>query len=397
MKEKKTSLFENGLIWFGAAVSIAEILTGTYFAPLGFARGLTAIILGHIIGCTMLFLAGLMGAKRRQSAMETAKESFGSMGASFFAVLNIVQLIGWTAIMIYDGALAANSIFPAGSRMWCIIIGALIALWILIGLRHLGKVNTVAMAALFILTIILSFTVFGKGVAPQATVGTLTFGAAVELSVAMPLSWLPLISDYTKEAERPVGATAVSAITYGIVSLWMYLIGMGAALFTGESDIAQIAIKAGLGVAGLLIVVLSTVTTTYLDAYSSGVSAETITKKISGKAFSVAVSLIGTIGAICLPLHDITDFLYFIGSVFAPMIAIQIADFYILKKRNSHKKISIKNAVIWLVGFAIYRLLMKLDIAVGSTLADVVITLLLCLIVGFFEKNLRKETQNDTI
>ena len=37
--EKRTSLFENGLIWFGAGVSIAEILTGTYFAALGFEIG----------------------------------------------------------------------------------------------------------------------------------------------------------------------------------------------------------------------------------------------------------------------------------------------------------------------------------------------------------------------
>ena len=48
--------------------------------------------------------------------------------------------------------------------------------------------------------------------------GLIWFGAAVELSVAMPLSWLPLISDYTREAKEPVKAAAVSAVTYGIVS-----------------------------------------------------------------------------------------------------------------------------------------------------------------------------------
>ena len=79
----------------------------------------------------------------------------------------------------------------------------------------------------------------------------MSFGAAVELAVAMPLSWLPLISDYTREAKQPVKATAVSAIVYGIVSCFMYLIGMGASIFTGESDIAQIMVKAGLGAAGL--------------------------------------------------------------------------------------------------------------------------------------------------
>ena len=55
-------------------------------------------------------------------------------------------------------------------------------------------------------------------------------------------------------------ATAVSAVTYGVVSCWMYNIGMGAAIFTCESDIAQIMVKAGLGIAGLLIIVFSTVT-----------------------------------------------------------------------------------------------------------------------------------------
>ena len=64
--KKQTSVFENSLIWFGAGVSIAEILTGTYFAPLGFEKGILAVIIGHIIGCAMLFCAGLIGGKWQQ-------------------------------------------------------------------------------------------------------------------------------------------------------------------------------------------------------------------------------------------------------------------------------------------------------------------------------------------
>ena len=381
MEERRTSVFENGLIWFGAAVSIAEIMTGTYFAPLGFSKGLLAILLGHVIGCMMLFLAGLIGGKVRKSAMETAKMSFGSKGALLFSVLNIIQLVGWTAIMIFDGALAANGIFNMGSWVWCAIIGALIVLWILIGIKNLGKVNTVAMAALFALTIVLSFVIFGKGNVLNIGSESMTFGAAVELSVAMPLSWLPLISDYTREARKPVKATAASAITYGIVSCWMYVIGMGAAIFTAESDIAQIMVKAGLGVAGLLIVVFSTVTTTFLDAYSAGVSSESLSKNISGKLIAVAVTVIGTFGAIFLPLYDITDFLYFIGSVFAPMIAIQIADFFILKQNTEESAFNIRTLAVWLAGFIIYRLLMRVDIVVGNTLPDMLITIAICVAV----------------
>ena len=382
MEEKRTSVFENGLIWFGAAVSIAEILTGTYFAPLGFTKGIFAILLGHIIGCAMLFFAGLIGGKVRKSAMETAKMSFGSKGALLFSVLNIIQLVGWTAIMIYDGALAVNGIFDIGNWIWCIVISGLIILWILIGIKNLGKVNTIAMTALFILTIVLSFVIFGKGTMQTVGGEGMTFGAAVELSVAMPLSWLPLISDYTREAKKPVKATAVSAITYGIVSLWMYVIGMGASIFTAESDIARIMVKAGLGIAGLLIIVFSTVTTTFLDAYSAGVSSESIWSKIDGKWIAVAVTVVGAVGAIFLPLTDITDFLYFIGSVFAPMIAIQIADFFILKQNKETCAFCIQNLIIWFVGFVIYRLLMHVDIVVGNTLPDMLITIVICVAVS---------------
>ena len=62
----------------------------------------------------------------------------------------------------------------------------------------------------------------------------------------------------------------------------MYIIGMGASLFTGESDIAQILLKAGLSIAGLLIIVFSTVTTTFLDAYSAGISSESVLAKLKG-------------------------------------------------------------------------------------------------------------------
>ncbi len=378
MEKKRTSIYENGLIWFGAGVSIAEIITGTYFAPLGFGKGLLAVIIGHIIGCTMLFLAGLIGGRTRKSAMETVKMSFGSKGGIFFSALNVLQLVGWTAIMIYDGALAANGIFGAGRWVWCLVIGGLIILWILIGIKNLGKINTVAMAALFVLTLILCKIIFFDGSELPISEESMSFGAAVELSVAMPLSWLPLISDYTREAEKPAAATAVSAIVYGIISCWMYVIGMGAAIFTGEYDIAQIMVKASLGIAGLLIVVFSTVTTTFLDAYSAGISGESIFAKLKGKWIAVAAAVIGTAGAIIFPMDDITDFLYLIGSVFAPMIAVQIADHFILKKDSSDKSFDIISCIVWVLGFALYRVLMRVDIPVGNTLPDMAATVIMC-------------------
>lgn len=379
MTTKKTSVFGNALIWFGAGVSLAEILTGTYFAPLGFGKGLTAILIGHVIGCIMLFAAGMIGGRTGKSAMETVKLSFGEHGAKLFAALNVLQLVGWTAIMIYDGALAAEGVLTAGKWVWCLLIGGLIIVWVMIGIKNLGKLNIVAMTALFGLTVVLCVVIFRNNIASEAEAEAMSFGAAVELAVAMPLSWLPLISDYTRDAEKPFAATLASSVVYGLVSCWMYVIGMSAAIFAGESDLAQIILRSGLGAAGLLIIVLSTVTTTFMDAYSAGVSSESLWKKLQGKWVAVIVTVIGTAGAILFPMDDITDFLYLIGSVFAPMIAIQIADHFILKRDRGGVGFDLRNLLIWAAGFVLYRILMNIDIPVGSTLPDMLITMLLCI------------------
>ena len=379
---KRTTAFQNGLIWFGAGVSLAEILTGTYFAPLGMGRGIAAILLGHVIGCVLFFLAGLIGGRERKSSMETVKMSFGAKGGMLFAFLNVVQLVGWTGIMIYDGALATNSIFDVGIAVWSIVIGVMIVIWIAIGVTNLGLLNKITMALLFILTVVLSVVVF-RGNNPGATSDeVITFGMAVENAVAMPLSWLPVISDYTREADKPFRATLASTVTYGLVSCWMYVIGMGAAIYTGGSDIAQVMLKAGLGISALLIMILSTVTTTFLDAFSAGVSCESLSKKLSGKTVGIIATVIGTIGACVYNMDNIMGFLYIIGSVFAPMIAVQLTTYFILKKDSFAAAFDWPNLIVWAVGFAVYRLMMHVDLPTGYTLPSVLITMVLCFAVN---------------
>ena len=386
MKESKISTFGQGLIWFGAAVSLAEILTGTFIAPLGFNKGLLAILLGHLIGCTLFYFAGLIGARSELSAMDTVKISFGKKGATLFSSLNVLQLVGWTAVMIISGAVAANSVYSlGGNSIWSIIISVFIILWILIDIEKLSKLNSIAMIMLFVLTLILSFIVF-KGDSVNSISETISFGAAVELSVAMPLSWLPLVSDYIKDSKKPKESIWVSTIVYFITSSWMYIIGMGAALYTGESDIAKIMVSAGLGIIGLIIVVFSTVTTTFLDVYSAGVSLNSISKKFNQKTMAIIVCIFGMLLAIFTPITQYENFLYLIGSVFAPMIAIQITDNFILKNNNINKEFDIKNLILWVIGFVIYRLFMKIDTPVGNTIPVMLIIILLTTIVGKFQE-----------
>ena len=390
--KKGTGVFSNSLIWFGAAVSIAEILTGTYFAPLGFAKGTLAILIGHLIGCTLLFFAGYIGALSKKSAMDSTALSFGSIGAKFFALLNVIQLVGWTGIMIYDSTLSLSGIFENGKWIWALITGVLIIVWILCGITNIGKFSFGVMIALFILTIVMCKVVFFGSDKPASEITSeiaeaLSFGQAIELAVAMPLSWLPLISDYTKEAEKPFAATFASSITYGVVSCWMYIIGMGLAILTKETDIAKIMVAAGLGKTALVVIILSTVTTTFLDAWSSAVSFKTIFNRIPEKLIAIIVTVIGTIAAILFPMDNITEFLYLIGSLFAPMIAILLADFFVLKRDYSKKRVNVSRIIIWIFGFIAYKLLMNTDLVTGCTVPDMILTFVATIIVGKFESS----------
>ncbi|MDD5929390.1 MAG: putative hydroxymethylpyrimidine transporter CytX [Spirochaetales bacterium] len=385
--KKGTSILSNSIIWFGAGVSIAEILTGTYFAPLGFAKGILAILIGHVIGCSLLFFAGYIGALSKKSAMDSTALSFGKIGAKIFALFNVIQLVGWTGIMIYDASLSLNEIFATQKWVWAVITGLLIILWVIAGITNIGKFSFGVMIALFVLTIVMCKVVFSGGNSSISVEfqEALSFGQAIELAVAMPLSWLPLISDYTKEAEKPFAATFASSVTYCLVSCWMYIIGMGLAILTSESDIAKIMTAAGLGKIALVIIILSTVTTTFLDAWSAAISFKTIFEKVPEKLSAIIVTVIGTLAAILFPMDNITDFLYLIGSIFAPMIAILLADYFILKSDFSEKKLKVSRVIIWLIGFVIYRLLMKTDLITGCTIPDMVMTFALTAGVGLIE------------
>ena len=389
--KKGTSILSNSIIWFGAGVSIAEILTGTYFAPLGFAKGILAILIGHVIGCSLLFFAGYIGALSKKSAMDSTALSFGKIGAKIFALFNVIQLVGWTGIMIYDASLSLNEIFSTQKWVWAVITGLLIILWVIAGITNIGKFSFGVMIALFVLTIVMCKVIFfgGNSSVSAEFQEALSFGQAIELAVAMPLSWLPLISDYTKEAEKPFAATFASSVTYCLVSCWMYIIGMGLAILTSESDIAKIMTAAGLGKIALVIIILSTVTTTFLDAWSAAISFKTIFEKAPEKITAIIVTVIGTLAAVIFPMDNITDFLYLIGSIFAPMIAILLADYFILKSDFSEKKLKVSRVIIWLIGFVIYRLLMQTDLITGCTIPDMVMTFALTAIMGLIE-NQRK-------
>ena len=321
--------------------------------------------------------------------METVRIGFGRQGASGFALANVLQLIGWTTVMIITGAAATNAILPWGTAVWSLVIGVLIILWLVLGYSNLTRLNLVAVALLFCLTIWLSFIIFDPSSAVAGALQLtedqgLSFGAAVELAAAMPLSWLPLVSDYTRTAKRPVAATVVSTLTYTIVSIWMYIIGLGSAIYAGETDIAAVMLKTGLGLWPLLIIIFATVTTTYLDAFSAGVSFVSIFPELSEKTTAISLTVLGIVLAILVPMTEYENFLFLIGSVFTPMIAILFTQYFLLKQDASGRKFYLPNLILWLVGFVLYRNVMTYETPLGTTFPVMIVIAVLTYIVGRF-------------
>ena len=374
-QDKGMSALGCALVWFGAAVSIAEIEAGAALAPAA-AGGrswavFSAILLGHLLGGALLFLAMLLGARTRRGGMDCAKVPFGRAGGGFFAALNLLQLVGWTAVMVAQGAGAAGELF--GGRVpfaaACAGIGALVAVWIYVGLRGVGRINSVAMGLLFALTVLLFVSLLGsgaKGTGPaiEPMEGPV-FWFVFEMSAAMPLSWLPLAADYTKDARRPVVACAVAALVYSLVSCWMYGIGIVAAAHGSIPDAFRHLGAAGLGAAALLVIVFSTVTTTFLDAYSAGESARSLWARIPAKPFGVAVCALGTLLAAFGAMDRYLDFLYLIASVFAPMAAVLLVDGFLARRQQASaasanaacnlSAASAWNLFAWAAGFAVYH------------------------------------------
>ena len=383
------------MIWFGAALSIAEIMTGTYLAPLGLTQGLYAIILGHIIGGILLFGAGLIGGRLRQGSMNTTAFSFGPLGAKGFAFLNMLQLIGWTSIMIYDAMLALQTLAPLSPMIWAIAIGALVILWLFIGLHNTGYIQAIVSVLLLGLTLYMGVHMISKWPSDSSfmTTGNMSFIAALELSIAMPLSWLPLISDYTRESKHPFTASLTSATIYTVTSIVMYTLGLSAAIFGGGDSIITIMMNAGLGLAGLLVIIFSTVTTTFMDAYSAGVSSTTIYNSASSKGIAVIVTIVGTIAAILYPMDDITDFLYLIGSVFTPMIAILLADYFMNRQQVQTLSAFLVRGTIWAVSVGLYHYMLHSESTVGATLPAFTMAFIITTIIGFVSKAVKVSTE----
>lgn len=103
----------------------------------------------------------------------------------------------------------------------------------------------------------------------------------------------------------------------------MFAIGLVGTVLTGQTTIAGLMHGFGLGLVALVMIILSTITTTFLDVYSAGVSANLVSG-LSTKWLALGTTALGTVIAIFVPQATYADFLYWISAVLVPLAVIQI-------------------------------------------------------------------------
>jgi nucleobase:cation symporter-1, NCS1 family len=384
------------LLWAGAAVSLAEIWAGGLLVPLGITAGILAVLLGHIIGNTPLALGGIIGARTGLPSMVCVRPSFGVRGSYFATVLNLVQLVGWTGVMLWIGGQAAQAVKPfpgVGFRGWVIVAGIVTTLWAVLGHRFWKWIQRIAVTALLLLCCVMTYVLFSRYGWDQLTSipskGSMPFMVGLDLVIAMPISWLPLVCDYTRFGKSTPAAFWGTWVGYFLVSSWMYLIGLSAALATGsatpESMVMDLMVGMGLALPAIIIVLFSTFTTTFLDIYSTAVSSLNMWPGLGERRGSILCGILGTALALVFPATAYEAFLLFIGSVFCPLFGVVLADYFVLRRgRYFEGQIHGRDLywysggfnpwafVSWAAGFGLYHLFQGAT-SLGSSIPSLVI------------------------
>ena len=392
--------FDYLLLWAGVAISLAEIWAGGFLAPLGFWYGLWAIILGHVIGNTFMALGGVLGSEYGIMSMVSVRPSFGIRGSNLAAVLNIIQLIGWASIMLIiagqAGAMLGKGMggVLASRHFWIVMTGLGTLFWALYTGKTIWKMlQRLAVIALLMICILMSFVSareYGSGLFAIQP-GEMPFMIGLDIVIAMPISWMPLVADYSRLSKNTRSSFWNTWWGYLIVSSWMYLIGLAAAMVTGSHDPAVLILETmggiGLAMPALLMVVFSTITTGFPDVYSATCSMLNISQKIGAKAIMFIAGILSIFVALVFPMEQYENFLLFIGAMFIPLFGVVLTDYFIIRKRKLNLEdifkvggrywykggFNIVAIISWAIGFGTFEFIAVMKYSIGGSIPSFLI------------------------
>ncbi len=349
-------------LWFSLGIGLLVLQAGALLVPaLNLGEAFAAILVGSLLGAGLLAAVGVVGADTGLASMAMLRPSLGLRGASVPTLLNVVQLVGWGAFEIIvmgeaADALATSAFGVTLSYVWTVLFGALATAIAVAGpvsfvrrfLRAWGLYLILAAAAWLTWRLLADHDLAALAAKPGT--GGLSFGGAVDLVVAMPLSWLPLIADYTRFGRSPSGMFRGSALGYLIANIWFYGLGAAYALATnGEGTLVVALATAGGGLA-LLLILLDETDNAFADIHSAAVSSGTVAR-VPVRHLSLGFGILCMLIALLVPMAQFQDFLLLIGSVFAPLFGVVLADHFIVRRRTIQlSQIDRRGGAYWYAG-----------------------------------------------
>ena len=372
------SLVDQFGLWGNLGVSLLGF-TGAIFVlqpggagtpELSLAAALTAILVGTLLGTLVLALSGVPGTQTGAPAMVLLRGLFGARVSYLPTVLNIVQLFGWSIFELVTIATAAHTVAPALPKWGYVLIAG--AVTGLLTIRPLGAIRVLrkyAAGAVLVVMVYL-FVQLLRHPLPPFTHGTWSgYWAATDTVVAVAISFVPLAADYTRHSRSTRDTVAGSLVGYSVTQVLCYVIGLLALVTVAHgnaSDIFGAFIALPLGSLGFAILAARELDQSFADVYSTAVSVQNLRPLWDRRVLAGLIAAATTAGALWLNIADYENFLTLLGSVFVPMSAVLIADYFAVPRsaaRGRHWDLSASARSRWLMllpwaaGFVTYQLI----------------------------------------
>jgi NCS1 family nucleobase:cation symporter-1 len=390
-RERKLGLLDTFVLWANLGVSFLVMVVGMFLVPgLGLGQAFVAILVGALIGNLLLGLIATIGSDTGMPMMVLLRPVLGLRGSYVPTVLNVLQLIGWATfeliVMAQAAHLLSERFFGSGSYLaWVIFFGAVTTLMavggpILVVKQWLEKFAAwaVLLSILWITYAVLTsydlWTLF-----TQPGTGATSFWLAVDLVAVMPISWVPLVADYSRYASHRRAAFWGTGLGYLIPHVWFYALGAVLALAAGIVSDPNAPISplfsaiAGLtaGWVAMVILLVGETDEAFPNIYSAAISLRNILARIGQRTLTFIIGVLALVLAATIPLAQYESFLLLIGSVFVPLLGILVADYFILRGRRYdvtklyhvggcywyHGGINWPAMAVWLLGFLLYLLI----------------------------------------
>ncbi len=370
--------FDVGVLWFDLSIGLLVMVTGALLVPaLGLPQALLAIVLGTAIGCAPLALVALAGQREGVPTMVLLRPALGERGSFLPSVLNVVQLVGWTAVEFWAMGEVANvasaRLFGFESRAFWIAAVAVVCTALALGgpvfvvrrwLQRFGIYVLVGSAAWITFEVVRAGELGAIWEAPGS--GGLPFWLAVDLVIVMPISWLPLAADYSRFARPGSRAALGTYVGYALGNAWFYTLGALLVLVAGASADALGIGSAVVALAGgglvLVALLVGESDNAFADIYSAAVSTQNVVPGMRERRVIVVVGVVGLVLALAFTVERYEVFLFLIGSVFVPLAAVLLADYFV-RSRGRYGQATLfartgvrwGSFVPWAVGFVVYQ------------------------------------------